>query len=140
MQYEYAYNIEGMLEAKSASGRTLLRYTYDKNNNIKSIKDITGKSSIYSYDEANRVKLIKDDNQNILANYDYYKNNNIKSVTLGNGLKTDYTYDGDGNVRSLVTISPTGEVLIDYNYAYDLNGNRLQKVSGKHKNFYTYDQ
>ncbi|OOM72486.1 tRNA(Glu)-specific nuclease WapA precursor [Clostridium beijerinckii] len=139
MQYEYAYNIEGMLEAKSASGRTLLRYTYDKNNNIKSIKDITGKSSIYSYDEANRVKLIKDDNQNILANYDYYKNNNIKSVTLGNGLKTDYTYDGDGNVRSLVTISPTGEVLIDYNYAYDLNGNRLQKVSGKHKNFYTYD-
>ncbi|MCI1477821.1 MAG: DUF6531 domain-containing protein [Clostridium beijerinckii] len=139
MQYEYTYNIEGMLESKSASGRTLLRYTYDKNNNIKSIKDITGKSSIYSYDEANRVKLIQDDNQNALANYEYFKNNNIKSVTVGNGLKTDYTYDGDGNVQSLVTISSTGEVLIDYNYAYDLNGNRLQKVSSKHKNFYTYD-
>ncbi|CUU50372.1 hypothetical protein [Clostridium beijerinckii] len=41
MQYEYAYNVEGMLESKSASGKTLLRYTYDKNNNIKSIKDIT---------------------------------------------------------------------------------------------------
>ncbi len=139
MQYEYAYNIEGMLEAKSASGRTLLRYTYDKNNNIKSIKDITGKSSIYSYDDANRVKLIQDDKENTLATYDYYKNNSIKSVTVGNGLKTDYTYDGDGNVQSLVTISSTGEVLVDYNYAYDLNGNRLQKVSSKHKNFYTYD-
>jgi RHS repeat-associated protein len=104
MQYEYSYNIEGMLEAKSASGKTLLRYTYDKNNNIKTIKDITGKSSIYSYDEANRVELIKDD-----------------------------------NVQSLVTISSTGEVLVDYNYAYDLNGNRLQKVSSKHKNYYTYD-
>lgn len=30
MQYEYTYNIEGLLESKSASGRTLLRYTYDK--------------------------------------------------------------------------------------------------------------
>ncbi|WP_238858897.1 RHS repeat-associated core domain-containing protein [Clostridium sp. YIM B02569] len=139
MQYEYAYNIEGMLETKSASGRTLLSYTYDKNNNIKSIKDITGKSSIYSYDDADRVKLIQDDNQNNLAIYDYYKNDSIKSVSLGNGLKTDYTYDGDGNVQSLVTISSNGEVLVDYNYAYDLNGNRLQKVSSKHKNFYSYD-
>lgn len=139
MQYEYSYNIEGMLESKSASGRTLLRYTYDKNNNIKTIKDITGKSSIYSYDDANRVKLIQDDKENILATYDYYCNDNIKSVTVGNGLKTDYTYDGDGNVQSLVTVTSTGEVLVDYNYAYDLNGNRLQKVSTKHKNYYTYD-
>lgn len=139
MQYEYAYNIEGMLEAKSASGRTLLSYTYDKNDKIKTIKDITGKSSIYSYDEADRVKLIQDNDQNNLAIYDYYKNDSIKSVTVGNSLKTDYTYDGDGNVQSLVTISSNGEVLVDYNYAYDLNGNRLQKVSSKHKNFYSYD-
>ncbi|OOM11718.1 RNase A-like domain-containing protein [Clostridium saccharobutylicum] len=139
MQYEYDYNIEGMLETKSASGRTLLSYTYDKNQNIKTIKDITGKSSIYSYDEADRVRLIQDDNENNLAIYDYYKNDSIKSVTVGNGLKTDYTYDGDGNVQSLVTITSAGEVLVDYNYAYDLNGNRLQKVSSKHKNFYSYD-
>ncbi|OOM11653.1 RHS repeat-associated core domain-containing protein [Clostridium saccharobutylicum] len=139
MQYEYDYNIEGMLETKSASGRTLLRYTYDKNNNIKTIKDITGKTSIYSYDEVDRVKLIQDDKDATLASYDYYKNDSIKSVTVGNGLKTDYTYDGDGNVQSLVTISSNGEVLIDYNYAYDINGNRLQKVSSKHKNFYSYD-
>ncbi|MFT8352786.1 RHS repeat domain-containing protein, partial [Clostridium saccharoperbutylacetonicum] len=66
--------IEGMLETKSDSGRTLLSYTYDKNNNIKTIKDITGKSSIYSYDEADRVKSIQDDSQNNLAIYDYYKN------------------------------------------------------------------
>ncbi|OOM17516.1 tRNA nuclease WapA precursor [Clostridium saccharobutylicum] len=139
MHYEYAYNIEGMLETKSASGRTLLSYTYDKNQNIKTIKDITGKSSIYSYDEADRVRLIQDDKDVTLASYDYYKNNSIKSVTVGNGLKTDYTYDGDGNVQSLVTVSSNGEVLIDYNYLYDLNGNRLQKVSSKHKNFYSYD-
>ncbi|BCZ45186.1 hypothetical protein psyc5s11_12530 [Clostridium gelidum] len=139
MQYEYDYNIEGMLESKSASGRTLLKYTYDKNSNIKTIKDITGKSSIYSYDDTNRTKEIKDDKENTLATYDYYKNDSIKSVTVGNGLKTDYSYDGDGNVQSLVTISQNGEVLVDYNYAYDLNGNRLQKVSSKHKNFYSYD-
>ncbi|OSA82859.1 UNVERIFIED_ORG: hypothetical protein B2H98_18795, partial [Clostridium botulinum] len=98
-----------------------------------------GKSSIYSYDDADRVKTIVDDNQNTLASYDYYRNDNIKSVTLGNGIKSDYTYDGDGNVESLVTITLTGEVLVDYKYAYGLNGNRLQKVSSKHKNFYSYD-
>ncbi|WP_252225273.1 RHS repeat-associated core domain-containing protein [Clostridium sp. ZBS2] len=137
--YNYTYNDEKLLESKSASGRTLISYTYDKNNNIKSIKDITGKSSIYSYDDADRVKAIVDDNKNTLAVYDYYKNHNIKSVTLGNGIKSDYTYDGDGNVESLVTITSNGEVLVDYKYAYDLNGNRLQKVSSKHKNFYSYD-
>ncbi|MCB2343289.1 AHH domain-containing protein [Clostridium estertheticum] len=139
MLYEYSFNDEGMLESKSASGRTLLSYDYDKNNNIKTIKDITGKSSIYSYDDANRVKGIKDNKENTLVNYDYFKNDNIKSINYGNGLKTDYGYDGDGNVESLVTVTSTGEVLVDYNYAYDLNGNRIEKVSSKHKNQYTYD-
>ena len=72
---------------------------------IKSLKDITGKSSGYSYDNADRVKEIKDNNENSLAVYDYYKNDNVKTLTVGNGLKTDYTYDCDGNVQSLVTIS-----------------------------------
>ena len=40
MYYNYDYNIEGLLKRKSASGKTLLEYTYDKNSNIKSIKDI----------------------------------------------------------------------------------------------------
>ena len=139
MQYNYTYNKEGLLESKSASGKTLLKYTYDKNNNIKAIKDISGKSSIYNYDEADRVTLITDENKNSLAQYEYYSNDDIKSVTLGNGIKSDYTYDGDGNVQSLVTVSADGQVLVDYNYAYDLNGNRLQKVSSKHKNYYGYD-
>ncbi|WP_242872481.1 hypothetical protein [Clostridium sp. HMSC19A10] len=47
MYYNYEYNIAGLLEKKTTSGKTLLEYTYDKNNNIKSIKDITGKSSKY---------------------------------------------------------------------------------------------
>ena len=139
MQYNYTYNKEGLLESKSSSGKTLLKYTYDKNDNIKTIKDISGKSSIYSYDDADRVTLISDENKNNIANYSYYNNDNIKSVTLGNGIKSDYTYDGDGNVQSLVTISADGQVIVDYNYAYDLNGNRLQKVSSKHKNYYSYD-
>ena len=139
MQYNYTYNKEGLLESKSASGKILLKYTYDKNNNIKTIKDISGKSSIYSYDDADRVTLISDEDSNKLAQYDYYNNDNVKSVTLGNGVKSDYTYDGDGNVQSLITVSADGQVLVDYNYVYDLNGNRLEKVSNKHKNYYSYD-
>ena len=139
MYYNYTYNKEGLLESKSTCGKTLLKYTYDKNNNIKTIKDITGKSSIYNYDDANRVTLITDGKAKKQAEYDYYSNDKIKSVILGNGIKSDYTYDGDGNVESLVTVTADGQILVDYNYAYDLNGNRLQKVSNKHKSFYSYD-
>lgn len=139
MYYNYEYNVEGLLEKKSTSGKTLLEYTYDKDNNIKSIKDITGKSSKYTYDKANRLKTIKDEEDKVQAEYTYFNNDNIKSVTLGNGVKTEYSYDGDGNVESLVTVTSNGEVLVDYSYAYDLNGNRLQKVSSKHNNYYSYD-
>ena len=47
MYYNYEYNIEGLIKRKSASGKTLLEYTYDKNNNLKTLKDITGKHSKY---------------------------------------------------------------------------------------------
>ncbi|HCW54728.1 MAG TPA: hypothetical protein DG753_13560 [Clostridium sp.] len=40
--------MEGLPEKKTANGKTIIEYTYDKNNNIKSIKDITGKSSKYT--------------------------------------------------------------------------------------------
>ena len=139
MYYNYDYNIEGLLKRKSASGKTLLEYTYDKNNNLKTIQDITGKHSKYTYDKADRLKTIQDENNKIQAQYEYFGNDNIKSVTLGNGVKTEYSYDGDGNVQILVTVTSSGEALVDYNYAYDLNGNRLQKVTSKHKNFYSYD-
>ena len=47
LYYNYEYNIEGLLKSKSASGKTLLEYTYNKNSNLKTLKDITGKSRIY---------------------------------------------------------------------------------------------
>ncbi|MHC1686048.1 MAG: RHS repeat-associated core domain-containing protein [Clostridiaceae bacterium] len=139
MAYSYSYTEDSMLKSKSTCGKTLISYDYDKNGNTLAITDISGKSTKYSYDVADRVKIIKDNNENILATYNYNRTNNIKSIVYGNGVKTDYNYDGDGNVDSLVTISPTGEVLVDYNYAYDLNGNRLQKVSSKAQSYYSYD-
>ena len=38
-----------------------------------------------------------------------------------------------------MTVTNQGEVLLDYKYAYDLNGNRLEKVGSKYKNYYQYD-
>ena len=36
----YEYNVEGLLEKKSTSGKTLLEYTYDKNSSNKSINSL----------------------------------------------------------------------------------------------------
>ena len=43
MQYNYTYDVMGIIASKSSSGRTLIAYEYDKNGNkIKEI-DVTGK-------------------------------------------------------------------------------------------------
>ncbi|MBB6624499.1 hypothetical protein [Clostridium gasigenes] len=44
-----------------------------------------------------------------------YKVNIGSLIICKNRLKIDYGYNG--NVQSLVTISSTGKVLVDYNYA-----------------------
>ena len=139
MEYQYKYNELGLLESKSCSGKTLLEYRYNKNNKIKSIRDISGKRSIYEYDEEDRVICIKDNEEKVSAEYEYYNNDKVKKVVLGNGIETKYTYDGEDNVTRLITVTPSGEVLIDYKYAYDLNGNRIEKIGNKHKTYYGYD-
>ena len=128
-----------MLKSKHASGKTLLSYEYDKNDNIKNIKDITGKSTRYVYNPANRVKEILDNQNNPLAAYNYDQNSRIKEINYGNGSATNYTYDEDQNTASLITKTSKGETLVDYHYKHDLNGNPLQKVGAKHQTYYTYD-
>ena len=140
MAYQYEYTLEGLLKRKSSSGRTLLSYSYDKNHNIKSMADITGKEVYYSYDKANRLAEVQDQKEKMLARYSYDASNQIQTIQYGNGLSTQYTYDGEGQVESLVTMTSNGEVLLNYNYAYDLNGNRLQKVGNQHQTYYEYDQ
>jgi len=58
MVYSYSYTPDGKLKSKEASGRTLLRYDYDKNGRLAKLWDISGKETRYVYNAANRLRQI----------------------------------------------------------------------------------
>ena len=137
--YNYSYTPEGYLASKSTCGRTLIAYTYYKDGQIASIKDITGKSTYYSYDILGRINELTDDEGKVVAKYTYLPNNLIESIIYGNGIKTVYSYDSDQNISHLLTLTTEGEKLQDFAYQYDLNGNRLSKVGLNQETHFAYD-
>ncbi len=55
-------------------------------------------------------------------------------------MQTEYSYQDDGDIASLVTVTEQGQVLLNFDYAYDGNGNCVRKSGEKYQNEYTYDR
>ena len=55
-------------------------------------------------------------------------------------MQTEYSYQDDGDIASLVTVTDQGQVLLNFDYAYDGNGNCVRKSGEKYQNEYTYDR
>lgn len=140
ISYEYTYTKVGQLAEKSSNGTTLLSYTYDSNGNIKTLTDPSGKYVTYSYDPMDRMTKVEDDREKVLAEYEYTKSGVLQSTLLGNGVKTEYSYSEEEQLESLVTVTNSGEVLLNYDYAYDGNGNCIKKAGERYQHFYGYDK
>lgn len=140
ISYEYTYTKVGQLAEKSSNGTTLLSYTYDSNGNIKTLTDPSGKYVTYSYDPMDRMTKVEDDRGKVLAEYEYTKSGVLQSTLLGNGVKTEYSYSEEEQLESLVTVTNSGEVLLNYDYAYDGNGNCIKKAGERYQHFYGYDK
>ncbi|WP_331477124.1 RHS repeat domain-containing protein, partial [Blautia sp.] len=118
-----------------------MQYSYDKNRNVTSMLDVTGKQVRYAYDAMNRLKRVEDVERGAeLAGYRYTAFGRIETLEYGNGIKSEYQYGEDGNLSSLVTVTPKGEVLLNYEYAYDGNGNCTKKSGEHYRNEYVYDR
>ena len=86
-----------------------------------------------------------------MAEYSYQQDNSLAKVRFANGVETAYTYDADKNYQTITTKTAAGEVLLDYSYQYDGNGNRIRKTGAAGvsryagndgtigETFYTYD-
>ncbi len=124
MQYNYTYDIMCRIASKSASGRKLISYEYDKNGNkIKEI-DVTGKITQFEYNELDLLENVLY-NGNSIAEYDYYNNGLVRYLKNGS-LEQSYSYDEDLNLTGL-KILHNRELIVDSNYSYDRNGNRVDK-------------
>ena len=126
--YTYEYRTDGKLIRKSSSGRTLISCTYFSNGSLESLTDASGKPVYYEYDWRGKLSRVKDENGNMLAQYTHTPGGKLKEIRHGNGMYTLYEYDTDGNIIHLRMERPDGTALSDWQYEYDLNGNRTLKA------------
>ncbi len=141
--YDYAYTENGLLKSKSASGKPLLEYAYDRNNNLSCLTDSSGRSIHYTYDAMNRLEQVTEGQGGVLASYSYNCAGGLQKLCYGNGIQTEYEYRDDGNLSSLVTVAGQGRVILNFDYAYDGNGNCIQLTSicsGESIMQYLYDK
>ena len=136
MRYSYTYDVMDRLMRKMASGRTLLALDYDRNGNLLTQTDITGKVTEYRYDSDDRISEVWDNGKQI-AEYEYHGDGTIKRLQCGS-LYTEYDYDIDRNLTGLRTMLGN-EIIADNHYRYDGNGNRLEKQHKYGTTRYTYD-
>lgn len=138
MRYGYVYDVMGRLTDKTASGRTLLSLSYDRNGNLSRQSDVTGKVTEYRYDLMDQVESVWDDG-NCVARYEYNPDKTVKRLVNGESLYTEYSYDLDKNLTGLKTM--LGEVVLTDNYyRHDGNGNILEKRQLGGLTSYSYDR
>ena len=87
----------------------------------------------------NRLKRVSGDKEDVLAEYDYTGAGQIRKLRYGNGVETEYSYREDGELSSLVTLTGPGQVLLNFDYVYDGNGNCIKKSGETYQNEYAYD-
>ena len=102
--------------------------------------DTIKKSTAYAYDPMDRLERVEDmESGEALVVYRYTPSGRKESLRLGNGVQTKYRYGEDGSLSSLVTVTQEGELLLNYDYAYDGNGNCTKKSGERYQNEYAYD-
>lgn len=118
-------------------------YTYDKNDNITSVKVNNGLETTYSYNDANMLTaLVNKKSTTTISSYSYSYNldGNISRKTE-NGKTTDYIYDGTGRLSNEKITK--GTAITNMSYSYDMAGNRSYLTVTGSENYvtsYSYDK
>ncbi len=137
-EYTYEYTPNRRLKSKYLNKKLILQYTYDKNDNVKEIKDGAGRTTKYTYDIIGRINEVFDNNQKV-ASYTYNIDDTINSIQYGNGVVTNYSYDVDKNIAEILSKTKEGQELLNHSYLYNNNGDQIQKIEEGNVTKYTYD-
>jgi len=135
----YAYAKNGNLLTQERNGQSVLTYTYNVDNQINSVKDVTGSTTAYTYDELGRMHGVQN-NGNDIASYQYNNNSMLSRVNYASGTNMQYSYDKDYRVTSVVSKNSQGTVLDSNTYSYDNNGNIVTAIENGQTNRYAYNR
>ncbi len=151
MSYDGAGNVL-TATAPVSLGSVQKVFTYDVQNNVKTVTDARGKLTTYGYDVAGNNNSVVQDGQTVFG-ATYNAQGKLLTSTDGNGKTTTYTYDAAGNVASVTAPDPDGAgplAASKTTYTYDAMGNVLTKVDplgncsgctqANYTTTYTYDK
>ncbi|MFU1796223.1 RHS repeat-associated core domain-containing protein [Paenibacillus azoreducens] len=126
------------------------QHQYDYQSKLLNVTDPFNVVTQYKYDKTrlNRVQMngasTINNADNANTKYEYEADGKLKSITyptLANGaiIKSEYTYDSIGRLLKVVNKKNT-EILSQYQYTYDNNGNITTVTDGTGATSYAYDK
>ena len=147
--FEYSYDLNNNITqvvTKTTDKTVKNKFTFGKDNLLKTFALSTGKKVDYTYDGLNRLtktSLTTSADKPIDTTYTYfaskrgsdYTTTKLKSETI-NGEKYEYKYDAHSNITDV-----TKDGVLQYHYGYDMMNQLVSvddKLNGKVYN-YTYD-
>ncbi len=104
---------------------------------ILNIAGLSIDSVLYAYDNMDRLEYVKDSGQEV-AHYTYDDNGNRLGLTYSNGNSATYTYNLANKLVSLSNYDD-GNLISQYTYTYNLDGNIESKTDSNGTTYYEYD-
>lgn len=159
-QVQLGYDAVGNVITATGPGFSY-RYTYDENNHLVNVHDLTlGTAITYTYDAVGNVRSMTDPDGGVtyyfydavghlvrLVNplgetttWEYNARGLVSKVTWPNDTWAELRYDALGRITELTHRKADGSALAHYTYTYDPVGNRLTTTEdGYGTTTYTYD-
>jgi RHS repeat-associated protein len=139
---EVAFTYDSLSNRRSEiQGSHTVSSTYDGVGNRLSLTYPSGTVVTYTYDALNRVKTIADDGIELAA-YDYIGPSRLFRRTNGNGTYATFAYDRVRRVTDIAhRLSSDDSLLTGFSYTYDRVGNHTTETAqpGDATTTYTYD-
>ena len=114
-----------------------ISYEYDAAGNRTKMTDPTGET-IYGYDDNNRLTSITNP-LGETTSFEYDNGGRMTRKDFANGTYTEYSYDNANRLLEVTHRKASGNLLTQYAYTYDKNGNRLSMTTIDGTASYTYD-
>jgi len=116
-----------------------IRYDYDAVSNLVALTYPSGKQVRYDYDAANRLTRVIDW-AGRATSYEYDANNRLTRTTRPDGPMEIRSYDAAGQLTGQSDLDGKGNIIVQYNYAYDAAGNVTTEESAVPKQPFSLDK